>query len=619
MTPQQDQHSTGLQTITLSAIAIAIAEDFNPRGDVEDSGLDELAHSIERRGIIVPIVVAPAGEGEYRLIDGERRMRAAMKLGLVEIPAVVRETDERTLGLEDAVVANQARRALNPIEEAQAFKRLIDAGLTRRGVAHELGVSPRLVTDRLAMLELPQQLWEHLADGRIPPSAVKTLRELGAIHPELPALVVRRVEHEPEDPWEESATWPEVVERPLNVVLGYGYEDDLPAGVYEVPAVYALERFALGADADEALEELARLGISREHVQVRFGSEELEAARQLGVAHTDPKGYVGLIVGQDVADQLAGDYLRRLAETQRDSAKAVARIGAHVNAHDPSAPAGGEGGEEQRKEQRRREREAEAERKRAASAYNADLGVAVLKAFAKVRVDERVAKVLASLDLQGELAALAMRGARYGFPGWPVETTTKGGKPKVEYLGAGDAAAKARNFLGIASRTGEIAGRCVALAVMARYAKEECVAQSSRSFYDLRLASWSDTGLPWEREALALLEELAEERLPEHLSAHVREQREKLAEEREEREREQAAVRTEVAELLERLPELGVEERAAAIANVGERYGRWRPELAKLQAAAAELEREADHHAAGPAAGGEADGALESGDDRDEK
>jgi molybdopterin converting factor small subunit len=95
--------------------------------------------------------------------------------------------------------------------------------------------------------------------------------------------------------------------------------------------------------------------------------------------------------------------------------------------------------------------------------------------------------------------------------------------------------------------------------------------------------------------------------------------REKLAEQREEREREQAAVRTEVAELLERLPELGVEERAAAIANVGERYGRWRPDLAKLQAAAAELEREADHHAAGPAAGGEADGALESGDDRDEK
>lgn len=57
----------------------------------------------------------------------------------------------------------------------------------------------------------------------------------------------------------------------------------------------------------------------------------------------------------------------------------------------------------------------------------------MLKTLAKVRVDERVAKVLASLDLQGELAAIAMRGARYGFPGWPVETTTKGGKPKVEF------------------------------------------------------------------------------------------------------------------------------------------------------------------------------------------
>ena len=85
--------------------------------------------------MIVPIVVAPAGEGEYRLVDGERRVHAATKLGLMEVTAIVRETEERTLGLEDAVVANQAPKALNPIEEAQAFRRLIDAGRTKRGVA----------------------------------------------------------------------------------------------------------------------------------------------------------------------------------------------------------------------------------------------------------------------------------------------------------------------------------------------------------------------------------------------------------------------------------------------------------------------------------------------------
>ena len=400
------------------------------------------------------------------------------------------------------------------------------------------------------------------------------------------------------------------------MAVGYREDDNLPEGVYEVPGAYALERFGLGDVGEGALAELARLGIPRDDVEVRFGTEALESAQQLGAGHADPKGYSALIVGQDVANQLACDYLHHLAETYRERAQVAAQVGARGSA----ATAGAEEperSEHELEEERRREREAEAERRRAASAYNADLGVAVLKTLAKVRVDDRAVKLLASLDLQGELASLAMRGARYGFPGWPVETTTKGGKPKVEYLGSGDAAAKARGFLGAAARTGEIAGRCLALAVMARYAKEECVAQSNRSFYELRVASWSDSGLPWERDALGLLEQLAEERLPQHLTAHVRKQRGKLAQEREEREPEQVAVRTEIAELVKRLPELGVEERAAAIGEVAERYGRWRPELAELHAAAAELEREADEQAAAWQGGGEADAEVESADHSD--
>jgi hypothetical protein len=96
------------------------------------------------------------------------------------------------------------------------------------------------------------------------------------------------------------------------------------------------------------------------------------------------------------------------------------------------------------------------------------------------------------------------------------------------------------------------------------------------SGYELRLASWSDSGLPWEREALGLLEEIATERLPEHLTAHVRDKREERAREQQEREREQAALRAD-AELLGRLPELTVAKRATAIPDVGERYGRRGP------------------------------------------
>lgn len=107
MTPQQDQQSSGLRTIALSAIEVA--EGFNPRADVEGSGVDELARSIERRGMIVPIVVAPAGDGEYRLVDGERRVRAAAKLGLMEVPAIVRVRRSGPAGSRPPVGGRPAR------------------------------------------------------------------------------------------------------------------------------------------------------------------------------------------------------------------------------------------------------------------------------------------------------------------------------------------------------------------------------------------------------------------------------------------------------------------------------------------------------------------------------
>ena len=90
--------------------------------------------------------------------------------------------------------------------------------------------------------------------------------------------------------------------------------------------------------------------------------------------------------------------------------------------------------EEQAKARRRAEREAELERRAAAVAFNLELGVAVLKTFAKVKLDARVLQVLTAVDFKDDLDALAARGARYGFPGWPVETTTAGGKAKTVYL-----------------------------------------------------------------------------------------------------------------------------------------------------------------------------------------
>jgi ParB/RepB/Spo0J family partition protein len=403
---------------TVALTEIHVEEGFNPRDRFERKQLDELVRSIELHGLLQPLVVAEHGEG-YRLIAGERRYRAAQLAGLEQVPVVVRAPDEGSSGFELAIVENVERVDLDPGEEAKAYRRLMDEqGLTRKGVAERLGVAQRRVTDRLQILELPESLHRKLSAGEIPPAAVKPLVGLAKLHPELPALAVDEVEREldPHD-WEEPVTWRDVIADPLQVVAKRPAAE-LPSDVYECWGQYPLERFSLTDKAQKDLEKLAKLGY--EISNVRFAHEEHQQAHALGALHGS------LIIGQDVSDQLACDQILRTLKDaraeqrrQRDWERSRAEQ-ANANGDDP----GGEGGsappssEEELAEQRRREREALQEAKRRAAAHNAELGAAVVKGFAKVKLDERVVKLLATLNLGGDLDQIAMRGARYGFPGW---------------------------------------------------------------------------------------------------------------------------------------------------------------------------------------------------------
>ncbi len=168
--------------------SIAVGEHFNPRKSFDDGDLERLSRSIARRGILQPILVSEDGD-RFTLIAGERRLRAAQRAGLDEIPAFIREPQEKTDGgLDFAVIENLHRTQLNPLEEALAFKRLLDAGLTRKGIAEELTVTPTLIKERLALLDLPESLWPRLVDRSIPLLAAPALLELAEIHPELPAI-----------------------------------------------------------------------------------------------------------------------------------------------------------------------------------------------------------------------------------------------------------------------------------------------------------------------------------------------------------------------------------------------------------------------------------------------
>jgi ParB family chromosome partitioning protein len=142
---------------------------FQPRGHVDDSRLDDLSRSIKSNGMIQPIVVRRAGDG-FQIIAGERRWRAAQKAGLMRVPVVVREVgtgEDRSL-LELALVENIQRENLNPIDEAQAYRRLVDEfRLTQEDIAQKVGKDRASVANFLRLLKLPDEVRAEVAEGTL--------------------------------------------------------------------------------------------------------------------------------------------------------------------------------------------------------------------------------------------------------------------------------------------------------------------------------------------------------------------------------------------------------------------------------------------------------------------
>ncbi len=139
---------------------------YQPRKDFLNHELEELINSVREKGIITPLLVSKVEEG-YRLIAGERRWRAAQKAGLKRVPVVVREVTPIE-SLELALIENIHRKDLNPIEEALAYKRLLeDSNTTQDVLARRLGKERSTVTNILRLLKLPQIIQKDLIDERL--------------------------------------------------------------------------------------------------------------------------------------------------------------------------------------------------------------------------------------------------------------------------------------------------------------------------------------------------------------------------------------------------------------------------------------------------------------------
>ena len=139
---------------------------FQPRKYFDDDKLEELVTSISENGILQPVVVQKSETG-YELVAGERRWRASKKAGLKKIPAMIREVSD-TKALELAIIENIHRQDLNPIEEAEAYKRLAeDFSLTQEMIAEKVGKSRAAIANILRLLNLSRNIQENLISGKL--------------------------------------------------------------------------------------------------------------------------------------------------------------------------------------------------------------------------------------------------------------------------------------------------------------------------------------------------------------------------------------------------------------------------------------------------------------------
>ncbi|MEA2093865.1 MAG: ParB/RepB/Spo0J family partition protein, partial [Pseudomonadota bacterium] len=152
---------------------------YQPRVDMHPESLQELADSISEQGVVQPIVVRGIGEGRYEIIAGERRWRAAQQAGLHEIPAVIRDVDDRS-AIAIALIENIQRENLNPLEEARALKRLIDEfEVTHEEAAQAVGRSRAAVSNLLRLLDLEDAVKEMVERGELEMGHARALLALG--------------------------------------------------------------------------------------------------------------------------------------------------------------------------------------------------------------------------------------------------------------------------------------------------------------------------------------------------------------------------------------------------------------------------------------------------------
>ena len=175
--PSQDQSGqTGAQNLPIEQISSGL---YQPRDVFDEDALNDLAESIKYHGIVQPLLVRPKAKGSkgtsFELIAGERRWRAAQKAGLHTVPCVIRDADDQ-MAAEIAMIENIQRRDLSVIEEAEGYRRLIEEfSYTQDALAKVIGKSRSHLANTMRLLQLPDDVRQHLKSGTLTPGQTRPL------------------------------------------------------------------------------------------------------------------------------------------------------------------------------------------------------------------------------------------------------------------------------------------------------------------------------------------------------------------------------------------------------------------------------------------------------------
>ena len=439
-------------TATLSMVPVAKIHPSadNPRSDFDDERMAELIESVKRHGIITPLTLSHDGDGRYAIIAGERRYRAAKAAKLREVPAQVREVDGEALTL--AVAENVIRADLSPVEEARAYRRLVDEHGDAAKVAKLVGKSERLIVDRLDLLRLPEASQELLAVRRVPLACAPALVRIAEREPLLANLAALWLVERPHDASEFATASGEIVD---DVLRADWTHDGSPVH----PVAYSVGSFRgpLAPPADDRVAAvLAKLGEHAQTVQNAYrelpaipqASEHDWQARQaeerrerecfaLGEDDADAARAFGCLLelpgrgGREHRYVTDSEWLAdRLA--QKIAANAAAEAERKERDRDARRPKASQ--DDPAKEERRRKRERQYEARVSARSRNLDLGVALARWQPKLDADAIQLLGAVVLEHHGRAAAWAHR-LCVDQP----STTSKQGKVTVRYPRGADA------------------------------------------------------------------------------------------------------------------------------------------------------------------------------------